>query len=198
MKFKVIEYSILKENKGISLMVLVITIIILLILAGITISQLKGSKLFENARQAKETTEEAQKLENEILEEYESEIGQYTNGARSNLQSLIIYPNGTESNPAVINADQRIEIDNPYKGHSLYLSVQINVDGLWGTTDWFCDSGHSYGIEAIHLEGEGVDKIVIQAANTALTSYSNHSGNGFGIVKVITSAPYRVKIFCLD
>ena len=62
LKFKVIEYSILKENKGISLMVLVITIIILLILAGITISQLKGSKLFENARQAKETTEEAQKL----------------------------------------------------------------------------------------------------------------------------------------
>ena len=43
-----------KKNKGITLVALVITIIILLILAGISIAQLTGNGLFENAKLAKE------------------------------------------------------------------------------------------------------------------------------------------------
>ena len=51
------------KNKGITLVALVITIIILLILAGISIATLTGSGLFEKAKLAKEQSEERQKEE---------------------------------------------------------------------------------------------------------------------------------------
>ena len=52
-----------KQAKGITLVALVITIILLLILAGITISQLSGSGLFENAKLAEEKSKNAQEQE---------------------------------------------------------------------------------------------------------------------------------------
>lgn len=45
-----------KSENGITLIVLVITIVILLILAGITIIQLTGNGIFEKAKFAKERT----------------------------------------------------------------------------------------------------------------------------------------------
>lgn len=52
-----------KKNKGITLVALVITIIILLILAGITITQLTQNGLFEKAKLAKDKYEEAEARE---------------------------------------------------------------------------------------------------------------------------------------
>lgn len=63
-----------RQAQGITLIALVITIIILLILAGISISSLTGSGLFEKAKLAKNKTEEAQELENQILSEYENQM----------------------------------------------------------------------------------------------------------------------------
>ena len=59
-----------KEKRGITLVALVITIIILLILAGISIAQLTGNGLFENAKLAKEKYKNAQEKEDAILKEY--------------------------------------------------------------------------------------------------------------------------------
>ena len=53
------------NNKGITLVALVITIIILLILAGISISAITNTGLFANAKLAREKTMEAQ-LEEEL------------------------------------------------------------------------------------------------------------------------------------
>lgn len=64
--------KVMENKKGITLVALVITIIILLILAGITISQLIGSKLFENARLTEQKYKEAQEKENDILADYEN------------------------------------------------------------------------------------------------------------------------------
>lgn len=64
----------LKNKKGITLVALVITIIILLILAGITISQLTGSGLFENAKQAEQKSKNAQEKEEETLSDYSNLI----------------------------------------------------------------------------------------------------------------------------
>ena len=66
----------MKKEKGITLIALVITIIILLILAGITISQLIGSGLFEKAKLAKNRTKEAEEIENQRLSEYETQINE--------------------------------------------------------------------------------------------------------------------------
>ena len=50
-----------KENKGITLVALVITIVILLILAGISISALTNTGIFQKAKDAKKKSEEATK-----------------------------------------------------------------------------------------------------------------------------------------
>ena len=67
----------MKTNKGITLVALVITIIILLILAGISIQALTQTNLFNQAKCAKNATENSQKEENKILSEYIDEMNKY-------------------------------------------------------------------------------------------------------------------------
>ena len=74
--------EILNKRKGITLVALVITIIILLILAGISILALTNQGLFKNAQKAKETTEEAQRKETALLDQYESELNKYVENGR--------------------------------------------------------------------------------------------------------------------
>ena len=69
----------LRNTKGITLIALVITIIILLILSGITISSLTNTGLFKNAKLAKEKTEKEQKKETSLLNQYEEELNKYAN-----------------------------------------------------------------------------------------------------------------------
>lgn len=66
-----------KGKKGITLVALVITIVILLILAGISISTLTNTGIFQKAKDAKNASENAEKKQNEILDEYEKEMDQY-------------------------------------------------------------------------------------------------------------------------
>lgn len=63
-----------KNNKGITLIALIITIIILLILAGISISALTQTGIFEKAKEAKQKSENAQEEENKILNNYIAQI----------------------------------------------------------------------------------------------------------------------------
>ena len=67
----------LKKEYGITLVALVITIILLLILAGISIQTLAKTNLFNQAKQAKNATENAQKEENKILSEYIDKTNEY-------------------------------------------------------------------------------------------------------------------------
>ena len=71
-----------KETKGITLIALIITIIILLILAGISISALGGENgLFTRAKQAKNNTLDAQNAENQALTGYETKIHEVVGGS---------------------------------------------------------------------------------------------------------------------
>ena len=71
-----------KRNKGITLIALVITIIVLLILAGVTIAALSGDNgILKRATEAKEQTNQKNDEETEKLAGYESTIDQYANGA---------------------------------------------------------------------------------------------------------------------
>ena len=61
-----------KENKAITLIALVVTIILLLILAGTSISMLTGKNgILNRAKEAKEEKEKSQKEENETIKDYE-------------------------------------------------------------------------------------------------------------------------------
>lgn len=74
-----------RKNEAITLVALIVTIILLLILAGISIASLTGNGLFEKAQLAKEKQENAQIKENETLGDYENEIGQYVDGNRETI-----------------------------------------------------------------------------------------------------------------
>ena len=71
-----------KLSKGITLVALVITIIILLILAGISISALTNQGLFKNAKAAQNATEKAEKEQGQRLNEYEDEINKYLGNSK--------------------------------------------------------------------------------------------------------------------
>ena len=63
------ERNIKEQNEGITLIALVVTIIVLLILAGVSIAMLTGDNgIIKMAQEAKQRTEEAQKQEEEELE----------------------------------------------------------------------------------------------------------------------------------
>lgn len=64
----------LRRNKGITLVALVITIIILLILAGISIQAITNTGLFNMAEEARKESYNGQKEENNILTSYDEKI----------------------------------------------------------------------------------------------------------------------------
>ena len=68
------------KNKGITLIALVVTIIVLLILAGVSIATLTGENgILKRAAEAKEKTETAQKEEEKTLEKLERYVNNYGN-----------------------------------------------------------------------------------------------------------------------
>ena len=71
----------LKENKGITLIALVITIIVLLILAGVSIAMLTGENgILTQAQRAANETENAAQNEAAILDEYNEYLNNVTGG----------------------------------------------------------------------------------------------------------------------
>ena len=70
----------LKQPNAITLVALVITIIILLILAGISIQAITNQGLFGRAKEARNKTENVQIEENETLENYLAKINEITGG----------------------------------------------------------------------------------------------------------------------
>ena len=90
----------LRRNKGITLIALVVTIIVLLILAGISIAMLTGQNgILNRAAEAKEKTRIAQEDESQKLKGYEDTINQYA--PSSNGGSL---PTGTGTTPYLPNS----------------------------------------------------------------------------------------------
>ena len=68
------------KDRGITLVALVITIIILLILATISIQSLTNTGLFQKAQEAKEKTKNATENQAKTLNEYEDELNKYVSG----------------------------------------------------------------------------------------------------------------------
>ncbi len=87
-----------KERRGVTLIALVITIIVLLILAGVTIAMLTGDNgIISKAMQAKNKTEEARKTEEAGLKKIENYINGKSAEAGVVIQDLkSIKSDGTE------------------------------------------------------------------------------------------------------
>ena len=96
------------KDKGITLIALVITIIILLILAGISISALTNQGLFKNAKAAQNATEKAEKEQGQRLNEYEDEINKYLGNSKESFKGTTV-EDAMKYNDA-LNAEDNTEL----------------------------------------------------------------------------------------
>lgn len=101
-----------KNEKGITLVALVITIIVLLILATISIQSLTNTGLFGKAKEATKKYREAEEKEKIQMELYYAQINKNTNGASTNQIGENLYDknveNGSKWHIIVINASKKI------------------------------------------------------------------------------------------
>ena len=93
-----------RKNNGITLVALVVTIIILLILAGITVSSLTNTGIFEKAKEARDKTAAAAENQAKILNEYEDELNKYVSGNVKTLQA-----DGSWNDSKKVNSPQLME-----------------------------------------------------------------------------------------
>lgn len=118
----------LKEN-GITLVALVVTIIILLILAGVAITAFTQTGLFEKAKLAKQKQENAEIKEEAALGDYENTINKYVYGSNRNTSSEYrIYETKMPSTSAEWTKilDGEFDEDNDY-----IIGYKIYTDGVW-------------------------------------------------------------------
>ncbi len=92
------------NTKGITLVALAITIIILLILATISIQSLTNTGLFKNAQKAKDETQNAAENQAKLLNEYEDELNKYISGNEKKLQA-----DGSWNTSKKVNSPQLME-----------------------------------------------------------------------------------------
>ena len=113
--------KIKKKEEGITLIALVITVIVLLILAGITITALSGDNgILTRAKEAKEKTKQAQEDEKQKLSNMENLLGSY------NLKNV----NAADTNPAETIPENSIVLeDDANKG--IVIKDKNNNEWVW-------------------------------------------------------------------
>ena len=124
-----------KGNKGITLIALVITIIVLLILAGVTIAALSGDNgILKRATEAKEQTNQKNDEETEKIGGYESTIDQYVDGngggSGGGTGTNFTNVNTSDSNPAgAVPANSTVVEADASKG--IVIKDKNNNEWVW-------------------------------------------------------------------
>ena len=124
-----------KSNKGITLIALVITIIVLLILAGVTIAALSGDNgILKRATEAKEQTNQKNDEETEKIGGYESTIDQYVDGngggSGGGTGTNFTNVNTSDSNPAgAVPANSTVVEADASKG--IVIKDKNNNEWVW-------------------------------------------------------------------
>ena len=105
----------LKQKKGITLIALVITTIVLLILAGVSIAMLTGSNgILSQAQRAKTETENAAQNETAILDQYNQYLNNVTGGGTTGgVSEPATDENGLYTNNSTINGETTGSAMNP-------------------------------------------------------------------------------------
>ena len=156
--------AILKENKGITLVALVVTIVVLLILSGITINMTIGengiiTKAQETARKTNQIEANTQSYLNELQQDVAEELANadieiYLDKTESNVDNVIITIKGT------IKDDEIIEIECPdgSKVQGDIATYEVNKNGeyvFWIRTK---KGRHiSRSISVTNIKEDGID-----------------------------------------
>ena len=170
-----LEFKTQKYQKGITLIALVITIIVLLILAGVTIATLTGKNgILEKVNQAKKENEKAQKIE--MAELYISEINiemaknnNFLPEGVTEIENIPIKIQGIQPNIGWIYIENNVLTKYEFYYDDLYI---LSVNGDIKIEDFsFADLINVKDFGAV---GDGVtdDTLAIQDA----TNYLNENG----------------------
>ena len=144
------------NNKGITLIALIITIVILLILAGIAISALSGENgLFSRAKQAKEKTIESQLKEEITMAIQEIQTEELPKGNDVTLETLVegqLEEKLEDITVELVND----EINGEYKNYQYTITdtFDIKIDG-------FLEGSKPNVIHSVDTEEIGAKKVVI-------------------------------------
>ena len=124
----------LKKQNGITLVALVITIIILLILAGISISALTNQGLFAQANRAKDLTAQKSAEENEMLANYLAQMNAYSKKTEEekfkNVDTTETNPEGAMPKDSVViegDAKKGIVIKDSNDNEWTWVEVPMSV-----------------------------------------------------------------------
>ena len=158
-----------KSSKGITLVALVITIIILLILAGISISALTNTGIFGKAKEAKQKSDEAALDQNTKLDEYESEINAYLPGQN----------NGGGGQGSGINANTIASATDTEKANN-YYGKSVNYTSTNEVTGWkifYADSSNIYLIADDYVDVAKLPKGTNEAGQPVGSAPVNTNGS---------------------
>ena len=115
-----------KEKRGITLIALVVTIIVLLILAGISISMLTGQNgILNRAKEAKESTQQTQEDEQTAINNTSNFINSYVNGKSYE----VVEPTNVEDWDFTTESDGTITITG-YKGSDTEVVIPNSINGV--------------------------------------------------------------------
>ena len=113
------------KERGITLVALVITIIILLILATISIQSLTNTGLFAKAQEAKEKTKNAEENQAKTLNEYEDELNKYISSTVKETFKGTSVTNAIQYG-AVLNKDDNTELQDAY-GNKIVVPAGFKI-----------------------------------------------------------------------
>ena len=122
-----------KRQNGITLVALVITIIILLILATISIQSLTNTGLFSKAQEAKEKMQNAEENQAKMLNEYEDELNKYISGTVKETFKGTTVADAIQYGD-VLNKDDNTELHDAY-GNKIVVPAGFKITNDATTVD---------------------------------------------------------------
>ena len=161
----------LKEKQGITLIALVITIVVLLILAGVSIAMLTGDNgILKQAAKAKEETEKAKTNEQTDLAKMEDLINESVNGSVvqqvTDTSPGVLEGSGTAQDPYTINSIEDLVVfaynvteGTNYSGQTVKLGTSLDFNSTKSYVDPFRTDYVQYGydgqLKTLLTSGEG-------------------------------------------
>lgn len=134
-----------RKNKGITLISLIVTIIILLILSGIVISTLEQNEFFTKVDEAKRKTENEQVNEDKKLSDYEMYVEGYLS---SNRDSVVVSKEEYEElKKTVLALSDKINSCNcSYATNPATKESSASITNPCVVVENYCDGAHWYRV----------------------------------------------------
>ena len=178
------------KSNGITLISLVITIIVLLILAGVTIATLTGDNgILTRTQDAKNRTEEAEREEKEKLGDMEDIIDEYAVGIKieqvTDENPGVLEGTGTYDNPYTINSIEDlvffsydVNAGNTYEGQTVKLALSLDFNSNKSYVEPLRTNYGEYGyngeLKTLLTTGEGFKPIgAYLNSNTSINDETN-------------------------